>query len=1685
MSRTLRMAVPLIALLAVAAVAAWLLGYPIVAQDQSQGDQQVPDVPTGLAVSATHGAATLTWNDPGDASITHYEVYRRDRDLDASGVFQLIESNTGSAAATWVDATVVPESRYVYRVKAVNAQGASPRWSSFANVDIPPAPAEEDESESKDEGPDAKQIVNQPATGRILIIANGRPVVGQTLRALPSGLADADGLTNASYSYQWLADGEPIAGANSLTYQLTDAETGKLISFRVTFSDDANNLETLTSGTTLAVTTPEVEPDPDAPPPRPAGNRPATGAVAFSELPVVGDLLTVDPDIFPTIDDPDGLTNPSFATQWLVDGAAIEGATGNTFLITDDLLGKTIQLRVLFRDDAGYLETLTSPATRPVWRNSPARGAPVIRGVPQVGRTLTVDTSGITDPDGFSPVIPFEFSWWSGQGGLRGTGTSYNVSEADLGETITVAAHFSDGREYQEVLTSAPTLPVTRNARPTGSPAILGTAQVGETLFALTHGIDDADGLSNPSFSYQWLADGAPIAGQTASLLALTRAELGKTIQVRVSFNDDTDNRETLTSAPTLPVKAALRDLVDVDALATVEPVGALVGNLGRSPQSTVEIFDQYAAEFRLGRHGQGYAISSVVIDLAQAPSTLTVSLWISAPRGLTSGSGQPQRKLFDFINPTSLRAGLNRFTAPAGAFAYQNVEYWVVLSDFGLPLVIHETTSDQEDPGGEPGAVIGNAARLRALGSSGPWEPGSYRSRNGVLRFAVEGSKRERGILVSRFAQPNRNQETISVSDECCFKVTVGSADRYLIRGFSLAADNTTSLAGFHGLPFRLTEDKDDDKDMDAKTFFSLRHTTAQGGELPLGLASPAGISEWAAPRGSTVAGGTAYRLRMTVESIEGDDEESTRGGIVNSRIFCQQSGASAEYDAPSDPGWVLNDLGDVDCDHPSAAVHGEPLDAMVSNLGQDPSDEVIFTASLEGSTKTLSQGFHTGASAHGYRMQGVGFALGQSVPEGPTSVSLSLHADADGKPGAKLFDLVPPDKLAQNTFNFFEAPPEATLEPDTDYVLVWRRLGSANHQFSSTIRDGEDSGGLSGFTIADLYSRGSTINNLSATASGWAVELAVYGEALDGPAPTAPPAPPDGQATLVSNLGQQQRGTGEITGQYAMGFTLGDHGQGYAISSVLIDLDRAPSNLTVSLWISGPPWYVNSARIQEKLFDFTNPAGLRAGLNRFTAPEGAFAYPNVNYYVVLSGFDSSLWIRETASDAEERGGAAGAGAVLANTAQVRALGSSGYWRSFSERSDVLRLAVEGSRRDRGILASRFPPHSLTLLEVMSADDDCCFDLEVGAADRYLIRRVSLVGDDTTIANGFFGLPLWLRRGSTTFVRLGNTRQIAGVNEWTAPQGSTVAGNRSYSLDMFLTADSNLLIGGVFASRAYCADASEGERTDFNRPSAPGVSFSSRLGDCTYPAASVDGEALHAMVSNLVQADDGHFNLQSSSPRAIAQGFRSGSSTSGYRLQGIGVNIEGGASSVPDGPSSVSAAVHADAGGAPGEKLFELISPDVYAAGHSFFEAPPDTVLSPDTDYVLVWRHLGGTAHRLRATSSADQDAGGLLGFSLADHAYLGADLSSLAINAKALEIAVYGEVRSAQEVAAATVVFPLAAANTGQRSRSTPALDDSTTARAQQFVTPKIAGGLVLGSVGVWFDRIASPPRRRRNWR
>ena len=504
-----------------------------------------------------HGMVRLDWQDIEDAGwyvVQYYHVKSGEwLGLPAAGVDIAFHGSSAVVSnlhgLSWL------------RVRAMSCAGES-EWSQIEELygtnasdweGVPvPEVAEGDEIEPCSE--DADTSDNSPATGAPTI--SGTVQVGETLTADTSGIADADGLANATFSYQWITDDSVIVASAARTYTPTDGDRGKSVKVRVSFTDDAGNPETRTSANTATVEA--------------RANSPATGLPTISGTAQVGQTLTANTS---GVADADGLSNVQYEYQWLANDSDISGATNATYTLADDDEGKAIKVRVNFTDDAGYNETLTSAGTAAVSAaNTPATGAPTISGTAQVGETLTANTSGVADADGLSNV-QYEYRWIANDSDISGaTNATYTLVAADEGKAIKVRVSFTDDAGNNETLTSAATKAVAAaNTPATGAPTIIGTAQVGEALTVDTSGIADAEGLTNVLFTYQWLADDADINGAIGSIYTMEEADEGKRIKVKVSFTDAADNEETLTSVATTAVAGAAPAISGAPSYITVE----------------------------------------------------------------------------------------------------------------------------------------------------------------------------------------------------------------------------------------------------------------------------------------------------------------------------------------------------------------------------------------------------------------------------------------------------------------------------------------------------------------------------------------------------------------------------------------------------------------------------------------------------------------------------------------------------------------------------------------------------------------------------------------------------------------------------------------------------------------------------------------------------------------------------------------------------------------------------------------------------------------------------------------------------------------------------------------------------------------------------------------------------------
>ena len=172
--------------------------------------QDPPAQPTGLTSAVTHDSVALSWDDPQDDSITGYRILRLNRAEDDLGEFHVHVSDTGSAATSYLDSDVEPETRYVYRIRALNAQGESPR-SGYTDADTPAAPASPE----------------------------------QQVPSAPTGL-------------------DAAASHDSVTLSWTDPEDASITGYQILRGPDADNLATIvedTGNAEVSYTDETVEPD--------------------------------------------------------------------------------------------------------------------------------------------------------------------------------------------------------------------------------------------------------------------------------------------------------------------------------------------------------------------------------------------------------------------------------------------------------------------------------------------------------------------------------------------------------------------------------------------------------------------------------------------------------------------------------------------------------------------------------------------------------------------------------------------------------------------------------------------------------------------------------------------------------------------------------------------------------------------------------------------------------------------------------------------------------------------------------------------------------------------------------------------------------------------------------------------------------------------------------------------------------------------------------------------------------------------------------------------------------------------------------------------------------------------------------------------------------------------------------
>ena len=365
-------------------------------------------------------------------------------------------------------------------------------------------------------GLDAAALTDQPVTNNTSpsnatgVAIDGAAQVGMTLTAVTDDIVDPEGLSGASFEYQWFRGGDSISGETASTYTVVPADVGENLKVMVTFTDDGGNPEAPEAATRRKVV--------------PARADHCDAQTVWCATLTAGILVDeIDPGEFAIVqagyreDRSYGSVSPATFTHRGVEYTVTQLNAGGTL----DLYFATTP--TLPADGAG----LMLHVQRVVGEIS----LPLADGVFQSGQqnwffhgaVNTLAQSGDTFDD--EPLLKAPFGRDQAEGQPTEEGTEIGVR-------------------------------LTRSDEPATGVEIDGVAQVGMTLTARTDNIVDDDGVSGP-FTYQWFRGSAPIPGQTSSTYTVTSADVGYNLKVKVTFTDGSGNVESPEAVKQKAVPAA------------------------------------------------------------------------------------------------------------------------------------------------------------------------------------------------------------------------------------------------------------------------------------------------------------------------------------------------------------------------------------------------------------------------------------------------------------------------------------------------------------------------------------------------------------------------------------------------------------------------------------------------------------------------------------------------------------------------------------------------------------------------------------------------------------------------------------------------------------------------------------------------------------------------------------------------------------------------------------------------------------------------------------------------------------------------------------------------------------------------------------------------------------------------
>ena len=472
------------------------------------------------------------------------------------------------------------------------------------------------------------------------------PMVGDELTASTADVADPDGLPDPfEPTWQWYrtpsggAEAE-ISGAASATYTVVEADLGAALAAKASWTDAGGFANTLASAPTSAVTAEDSGTLPEL---SVADAEADEGEdVTFTVTLSAASTQTVTVDWATSVETGDTAASGTDFTAATNTLTFMPGDTMATFTVStvDDTTDEANETFTVTLSNPSNATLAVDPtATGTIGDDGTANVAPSFTssttfGVDENG--TTVGTVAASDSDTGDDITGYALSGGADQALFAIDGTSGALTfltapdyeapqDADTDNAYVVEVQATSGTgDRVQMAPQTITVTVTNaDEGQSGMVSIDDTApMVGDELTASTADVADPDGLPDP-FEPTWKWHRTPaggseteIAGESSATYTVVEADLGAALTAKASWTDAGGFANTLASAPTSAVTAALPKLSVADAEATEGEDVAFTVTLSAAAAENVTV--NWATSVETG----DTAISGT--DFTAASSTLT-----------------------------------------------------------------------------------------------------------------------------------------------------------------------------------------------------------------------------------------------------------------------------------------------------------------------------------------------------------------------------------------------------------------------------------------------------------------------------------------------------------------------------------------------------------------------------------------------------------------------------------------------------------------------------------------------------------------------------------------------------------------------------------------------------------------------------------------------------------------------------------------------------------------------------------------------------------------------------------------------------------------------------------------------------------------------------------------------------